>query len=86
MHQCIKFILFWNDYYYYYYFFFSFFFTLQPWMGLGLFNNSIPFLSVLYLRPPTNFHPLGILHCPFQIACFVFLASVQNFLVESLQQ
>ena len=33
--------------------------TLQPWVGLGLFNNSIPFLSVLYLRPPTNnFHPL----------------------------
>ena len=33
-------------------------FTLQPWVGLGLFNNSIPFLSVLYLRPPTNnFHP-----------------------------
>ena len=33
--------------------------TLQPWVGLGLFNNSIPFLSLLYLRPPTNnFHPL----------------------------
>ena len=33
--------------------------TLQPWVGLGLFNNSIPFLSVLYLRPPTNnFRPL----------------------------
>ena len=33
--------------------------TLQPRVGLGLFNNSIPFLSVLYLRPPTNnFHPL----------------------------
>ena len=33
--------------------------TLQLWVGVGLFNNSIPLLSVLYLRPPTNnFHPL----------------------------
>ena len=34
-------------------------FTPQPWVGLGLFNNSIPLLSILDLRPPTNnFHPL----------------------------
>ena len=33
--------------------------TLQPWVGLGLFNNSILLLSILYLRPLTNnFHPL----------------------------
>jgi hypothetical protein len=33
--------------------------TLQPWVGLGLLNNSIPLLSILDLRPPTNnFHPL----------------------------
>ena len=33
--------------------------TLQPWVGLGPFNNSIPLLSILDLRPPTNnFHPL----------------------------
>ena len=35
--------------------------TLQPWVGLGLFNNSIPLLSILDLRPPANnFHPLQI--------------------------
>ena len=34
-------------------------FTLQPWVGLGLFNSSIPLLSVLDLRPPTySFHSL----------------------------
>ena len=33
--------------------------TLQPWVGLGLFNNSTPFLSILNLDPPTNnLHPL----------------------------
>jgi len=33
--------------------------TLQPWVGLGLFNNSIPLLFILNLCPPTNnFHPL----------------------------
>ena len=29
--------------------------SLQPWVGLGLFNNSIPLLSILDLRPPTVF-------------------------------
>ena len=33
--------------------------TLQTWVGLDLFNDSIPLLSILDLRPPTNnFHPL----------------------------
>jgi hypothetical protein len=33
--------------------------TLQLWVGLGLFKNSIPLLSILDLRLPTNnFHPL----------------------------
>jgi len=33
--------------------------TLQPWVGFGLFTNSVPLLSILDLRPPTNnFHPL----------------------------
>ena len=33
--------------------------TLRPWVGLGLFNNSFPLLSILDLRPPTNnFHSL----------------------------
>ena len=33
--------------------------TPQPWVDLGLFNNSIPLLSILDRRPPTNnFHPL----------------------------
>ena len=32
--------------------------TLQPWVGLGLFYNSIPHLSILNLHPPaSNFHP-----------------------------
>ena len=32
--------------------------TLQPWVGLGLFDNSIPHLSILSLHPPaSNFHP-----------------------------
>ena len=33
--------------------------TLQPLVVLGLFNNSVPLLSILDLRRPTNnFHPL----------------------------
>ena len=32
--------------------------TLQLWVGLGLFDNSIPHLSILNLHPPaSNFHP-----------------------------
>ena len=35
--------------------------TLQPWVVLGPFNNSIPLMSILELRPPTNnFHPLQV--------------------------
>jgi hypothetical protein len=31
--------------------------TLQPWVGLGLFHNSIPRLSILHLLPPiSNLH------------------------------
>ena len=36
-------------YYYYYYYYYSI-----TWVGLGLFNNSSPLLSVLELRLPTN--------------------------------
>jgi hypothetical protein len=33
--------------------------TLQPWVGLGLFNNSTPLLSILRSHPPnSNPHPL----------------------------
>jgi hypothetical protein len=40
-------------------FFFFVFYRLQPGVGLGLFNNSTPLLSILSLHPSTNnLHPL----------------------------